>query len=297
VKLVCLLGLWLWGAPAPELPQETPPEKILEPPTVPAAPVPPGSARLDTSSPPPAPPEMSEVPSTPPAVSTGPSAPPAVSAGPSAPPAVSAGPSAPPAPVPVQAASPRPPEAPRFGAMGQVALMTAFGASLGHLGVDTGDTLMTGVFVAPSIHYLHAPDDSGGLELFFRFDQTTGADQLQEKSASYGLIAELGVDRWLGQRVSVWPRLGVGFAQTRATLSTTSGVTQSIGDVIVNPGQPVSVTQNALIFRLYAPFLIHLGSSAFIGIGPDVFLDVLHTGPRIGDRSFVGLSVAAGGWR
>jgi len=72
---------------------------------------------------------------------------------------------------------------------------------------------------------------------------------------------------------------------------------QTIGGVIVTSGQPASVIQNAIVFRLYAPFLLHVGAHAFVGIGPDVYLDVIHTGPKIADRSFVGLSATAGGWR
>jgi len=300
VKLVALLGLWLWGASAPGLPQEMAPEKILEPPTVPATPVAPGSVHLETSSPPPAPlPGEASAPFDAPPASAAPLAPlaPPAPSAPLAPPAPFAAPPAAPAPtIPIQAAAP-PEEAPRFGATGQVVLGAAMGASLGHLGVDTGDSLVTGVIVEPSIQYIQTPNDSDGLELFFRYDQTTDAAQIREQSVSYGAAAALGVNRWLGQRVSIWPRLGLGVAQTRATLSTTSGVVQTIGGVIVTSGQPASVIQNAIVFRLYAPFLLHVGAHAFVGIGPDVYLDVIHTGPKIADRSFVGLSATAGGWR
>lgn len=255
MTVVALLGLWLWGAPAPGLPQETPPEKILEPLVAPAEPVPPGSASSETA--PPLPPIVAKPSGVPPV-----------------------------APSPTNAASVPVVDAPRFGRPGQVVLTTALGASLGHVGVDAGDSLVTGVLIEPALHYIQSPNDSVGIEVFLNYRETTDAAQIGQESLSYGVVGELGVNRWLGQRVSIWARLGAGLSQTRATLSTTSGIAQT-----------VDVTENAVVFRLFAPLLLHVAPNLFVGLGPDVYLDVLHSGAGIPSRSFVGASSSVGGWK
>ena len=278
MKLVALLGLWLWGASAPELPQEMAPEKILEPPTAPATPVAPGSVHLQTSTPSEAP--VAREPAAAPV-------PPEPAAAPPEAPVARAPAVAPPPPptIPAQGSAGPAVDPRRFGATGQLVPAVAFAASFGYVGANAGDNVVTGVLIEPAVHYFWSDDSSVGLEPFLAWGDTTVAPQTTEESWTYGVAAAMGVNHRLGERVSLWARLGLGYARTEATLSAM--------------GSPAAyVVENALVFRMFTPFLFHAAPGFFVGVGPDVYLDVLHAGG--GDsmrRSFLGLSGTLGAWR
>jgi hypothetical protein len=49
--------------------------------------------------------------------------------------------------------------------------------------------------------------------------------------------------------------------------------------------------------ELQAPFLFHVAPHFFVGIGPDAYVDVLHSVDNAHNlRRFVGVSSTVGGW-
>jgi hypothetical protein len=310
VTLAALLGLWLWGAPVapaagpqgagspsavspdageptaapvapavpgpvppavaprPPLEQETPPPKLLEPVGVPAAPVPPGSTRLDTSLPLLAPvgPEASEG-------------------------------GAPAAPAPAEPGAPA--RAPRFGDAGEIVFTGVLNASIGRLGFDVGGSSSTTVSIEPAFDYFQARNTSEGTSVFLRYSDVVSGIGTEAKALSYGWYGQLGENVWIGDRVSFWPKLALGIWQSRLTLSAPStGFTTSVDGLAIPIGPSTEVTENAVVLQLYAPFLLHVAQHFFVGFGPDVYVDVLHSVAGISNRRmFVGASSTVGGWR
>jgi hypothetical protein len=177
--------------------------------------------------------------------------------------------------------------APRFGAAGQLVPAIALGASFGYVGANAGETVVTGFLVEPAVHYFWTDDDSVGLEPFLASVDTALAPGVVQKGWTYGVAGELGINRRLGERFSLWARLGLGFARTEATFS---------GDAAATVRTSPDVVEHAIVFRMFTPFLLHAASGFFVGLGPDVYLDIDHVGG--GDpmrRSFVGLSTTLGG--
>jgi hypothetical protein len=161
----------------------------------------------------------------------------------------------------------------------------ALGATFGYVGANAGENVVTGFLTEGAVHYFWSDDASVGLGTFLAQGDVALGPTLTQRSWTYGVAAEMGVNRPLGPRVSLWARLGLGYARTEATL-------WSAGDVVAD------VAESALVFRMYTPFLLHATPRFFVGVGPDVYLDVLHSGG--GDpmrRSFAGLSTTLGGWR
>ena len=302
---IALLGLWLWGGPVapagspqggasppaaspdaaakppapnapaisappaaarPPLEQETPPEKLLEPVGVPATPVPPGSTRLDTSLPLLAPvgPEPSD--------------------------------GARAAPVPAETA---PARAPRFGDAGEIVFTGVLNASIGRLGFDVGGSSSTTLSIEPAFDYFQTRDTSEGTSVFLRYSDAVSGIGTETKALSYGWNGQLGKNVWIGDRVSFWPKLALGIWQSRLTISTTSpGIVTTIGGLPIAVGPSTEVTENAVVLQLYAPFLLHVAQHFFIGFGPDVYVDVLHSVAGISNRRmFVGASSTVGGWK
>lgn len=309
MTVVALLGLWLWGAPVapagspqgaasppaaspdaaeptaapvtpavplpaapaavarPPLEQETPPAKLLEPVGVPAPPVPPGSTRLDTSLPLLAPvgPEPSE--------------------------------GAPAAPAPAEAAGPA--RTPRFGDAGEIVFTGVLNASIGRLGFDVGGSSSTTLSIEPAFDYFQTRDTSEGTSVFLRYSDVVSGIGTETKALSYGWYGQLGQNVWIGDRVSFWPKLALGIWQSRLTISAPStGFTTTIDGLPITIGPSTEVTENAVVLQLYAPFLLHVAQHFFIGFGPDVYVDVLHSVAGISNRRmFVGASSTVGGWK
>jgi hypothetical protein len=193
-----------------------------------------------------------------------------------------------PIPPPISAPPPPatpPPRNPRFGDPGQVVLDGALSASLGHTSYSAIPTSATSVSVAPAFDYFSTPNLSGGVSAFLGYSDTTFAPSSESKTWTYGASAQLGINLWLGERVSFWPKLGAGGSRSTTTWSVSGALS------------PGNTTTKVVFVRLDAPFLFHVADHFFVGFGPTVLVDLLgNTGPETNLRRSYGAASTIGGW-
>jgi hypothetical protein len=195
----------------------------------------------------------------------------------------------------------------RFGDPGRTAISGALSASIGHLGYASGPASSTNLGVEPALDYFVVRNVSLGGSAFVRYSDETSGLALTVKSWSTGLNARVGVNAWIDDRFSFWPKLSVGVFRTWSSFSI-PGPPGAAGFFGTIDGRPVALgpgttyTENALAAELYAPLLFHVTSHLFVGFGPDAFVDLLHSadvaGARItaNRRYFIGASSTVGGW-
>ena len=166
-------------------------------------------------------------------------------------------------------AEPSPPRNPRFGDRGQVALDGALSVNLGHLGYSASSTSTTMFSVAPAFDYFTTPNVSVGVTAAFRYFDNTFGPGSESKTSNYAVGGQVGINQWLGERVSLWPKLGVG-----GLLATTTT------PVVVAPGFPgTNTTTTKFVFvQLDIPFLFHVAEHFFVGFGPTGYADVYSSG-------------------
>jgi hypothetical protein len=220
---------------------------------------------------------------------------------PASPPTVPAVPALPPPPVvasPYSEAQGAPSPGPRFGDEGHVALSSVLSASFGHLGYSMGGSSTTSAGIEPAFDYFSVPNFSEGLSAFVRYSDSTSGFGLETKALTFGLTGQVGINLWLGERVSIWPKLAVGAWQSRLSYNGGPGMFNvSVDGVSVPITSSARVTENVVFVELYAPFLFHATQHLFVGFGPDAYVDVLHSvesGKNL--RRFFGASSIVGGW-
>jgi hypothetical protein len=243
--------------------------------------------------PPPAPP-----PSSIPALSPPPPAPaPLIGAGSAAeaPPAAAPAAGAEPSPQPYD---PPPPRRPRFGDPGQISFDGALSASLGHTGYSESSTSLTSFNVQPALDYFSASNVSEGVSATFRYsDNATGLGS-ESKNVSFGVTAQFGVNLWLAQRLSFWPKLGLGALRSQTSFTPASaGGTVGVNGKLVMLDSNNQLTINIVFVQLNAPFLFHVTQHLFVGFGPNVVVDVLDSAGGVTNlRRSLGASSTVGGW-
>jgi hypothetical protein len=142
--------------------------------------------------------------------------PPAVQPAPAAP---SASPAATNARPPQAAASVEPPppveasEPPRFGDAGRWVITAALDLSFSHAFNDSNSA--TDVSLHPSIDYFAAPHVSVGAELTFGYSHVSYTAS-STTTTQFGGGVLVGYDLRLGERVSLWPRVSLGYGTAHA---------------------------------------------------------------------------------
>jgi len=181
-----------------------------------------------------------------------------------------------------------PADHPRFGDRGQVALDGALSANFGHFGYSAGSTSVTTFAVAPAFDYFATPNVSVGVTAAFRYFDNTFGPGSNSTTKNYAVGGQIGINQWLGERVSIWPKLGVG----GLIATTTSPVVLLPG----NPGANTTTTKMAFV-QLDIPFLFHVAEHFFLGFGPNGYADVYSSGGGTSSkRRFWGASSTIGGW-
>ena len=182
----------------------------------------------------------------------------------------------------------------RFGEAGGLVLSGALSASFGHYGISSEGLSSNSFGIQPAFDYFVAPDFSVGASAFFRYDNLTSTmlNTFGQKSVTYGLAGQLGLNLWLGERVSLWPKLAFSLSQNRTTFSPPSYVSPGV-ELVDHPPE----VDNIVSVELYAPFLFHLAPHFFVGFGPDAYVDLLNsTGGVSNRRLFYGAESTVGGW-
>ncbi len=204
-----------------------------------------------------------------------------------------------PPPTPIPAAPPPPaappafPRNPRFGDPGQVALDGALGTSFGRTTYSATSTSVSSFGVAPAFDYFSTPNVSVGVSAFLRYSDVTYAPGSDSTTWTYGVSGQVGINLWLNERVSFWPKLALG--GSRGTTSTSSTGVLSLGNT----------TMKAVFVELDAPFLFHVAEHFYVGFGPTAYADLFNSigpqsisssQPETNLRRSFGASSTVGGW-
>jgi hypothetical protein len=150
--------------------------------------------------------------------------------------------------------------------------------------------------VAPGFDYFPVRNLSVGASVLVGYAHVASSGSfLGETRWALGATAQLGFNFWLGQRLSLWPRVFVGFEQIRTTLFTPTIVTAG---QVPTSGTALSVGSIVAV-EAYAPLLVHLGGHFFVGFGPSIMTD-LHNSTGINGApshpTTVGASTTISGW-
>jgi hypothetical protein len=191
-------------------------------------------------------------------------------------------------PNPEPAGPPLPPD-PRFGDPGQLVFDGGLTASIGHLGYSASGTSLTSLSISPAVDHFSKANMSEGLSALFRYSDTTFGPGSESHTVTYGLGGQVGINFWLGERVSFWPKLGLSGLRSKTT-STSPPLT---------PGGSTTTTTTTTVatVQIDAPFLFHVATHFFIGFGPFGYADILNsTGTRTDLRRSFGASSTIGGW-
>lgn len=232
-----------------------------------------------TGPPPPAPPVVAPSPANPPPA---PTADPDV-VGPPRPP-----PDAPLPPEPPEtsdAITPRPIEQPiepepelvppRFGAAGQVVLMSEFGLDVTFTGYSSSGASRFGASFQPSFEIFVVKNLSLGASLFASYSNTRlyGPNRalIDESYTAFGAAPRIGyaipLDRW----VTLYPRVAFGMVHVEDKTSLAPG---SVTAGFVDGFTPASGEKTLPYVYVIAPFLIHPSSSFFLGAGPSIYAEI-----------------------
>jgi len=151
------------------------------------------------------------------------------------------------------------------------------------------------VRVIPSAHYFVADNWSLGGVLTVIYDDSN-SPTLETKSVTFGAGVDLGYNVPLGELVSWWLRADLGYyTEHQRTLS---NVVVGLGGFSPSSeGLNYSTDDHALALGLYLPFLLHPVKHFFLGLGPDAFVDLVHTSSSADNRRVhFGLGSTLGGW-
>jgi hypothetical protein len=174
----------------------------------------------------------------------------------------------------------------------------AFSASFGNLDYESGQASSTTISVQPAGDYFVEHNLSVGGAIFFRYSNVVSAIYTQAKSVSDGFYVRLGYNLPIGDLVSLWPVVAIGAWETHHKLSAPeNGYTSTVNGVRVDVGRSTELKETAVYAELYVPLLLHPASHFFLGIGPDMFVDLSHSaGTASNKRTFLGVSTTIGGW-
>lgn len=138
-----------------------------------------------------------------------------------------------------------------FGSPGRLVISSDASASLGY--ATYGERNVGFFTLEPGADYFIKQNLSVGSALRIRAFFGDG------DATAIGLNVRGGYNIPVGDRVSVWPKVGL---------------TLQLGDEGLLPLGGVLATDATLAFDIYAPFLFHLGSNFFVGGGPRLDLGI-----------------------
>jgi hypothetical protein len=148
-----------------------------------------------------------------------------------------------------------------MGRPGHLAIDGTFSVALGYASTSPpmGSTTSTTVFsLSPTLDYFVAPGVSiGGTVVLQRASETQPGSTADASLTTYGIGPRVGYHAAIGPQLSVWPRAGIVYAQS------TLGLT----------GSP-DTSSSRFQAVLSAPFLYHPVPHFFLGLGPEIRVDL-----------------------
>jgi hypothetical protein len=156
-----------------------------------------------------------------------------------------------------------------FGAPGQVAIASDFVIAFSH----TADANTSALTLGPALDYFIAPNLSVGGQVQISYAKAGSAS-----TTTIGVGPRVGYDIPLGPMFSLFAKLGV-----------------ALDHYSLDPG--AGPTSSVTLFSLFidAPFLFHPVPHFFIGLGPNLFVNLAGGNSAQRDVTF-GLASTVGGW-
>lgn len=190
----------------------------------------------------------------------------------------------------------RTPGPPRFGEQGQIVLSGALSASFGHLGYDNSDAGSSFVELEPAFDYFIGRNFSLGAAAFGRYARVSSAIGSNTETLAAGVYARGGSNTPISNLFSLRTLTSLGVWVQRTSFEAPgSGYMTSVGGQAVAVGP--DVTETVVVAELFVPLLLHPATHFFVGLGPDVYLDLAHTVESSSNRRlFVGATSTVGGW-
>ncbi len=173
----------------------------------------------------------------------------------------------------------------------------AFDLSLGHNGYSATSSSSSWISVAPSFDYFTSRNFSVGGWVSLSYGSSRGllGGAITETSAvTYGAGGRVGYNCPMSPLFSWWPRAGLSaWRQHVSKLGPPGAVTSSNGTSV-----PFGdYDDSAVTFSITAPILLHPASHFFLGFGPELYLDLVHTTADFENkRTYWGASSMVGGW-
>lgn len=167
----------------------------------------------------------------------------------------------------VVAAAPHPVAAEPLGQPGQIAIAGDFQIAIQSISVEDVDDSVTAILVAPSGDFFIIPNLSVGGQVIYA-NRSFG--DVSERTIGLGVRA--GYVIGLG-KVSIWPKAGFSYTHDKDDLSSTS----------------------ALTLNLFAPLLVHPVDHIFLGLGPNLDLDLYAADDRL-KATAIGITSTIGGY-
>jgi hypothetical protein len=145
----------------------------------------------------------------------------------------------------------------RFGQDGQIAVSSDAGLSISNTSVSGVDGSTTSVTLRPSVDWFVVDAISLGGFVGVQYDSADGGS-----TAIISVGPRVGYNLPISARTSVWPKVGISFANTRVTSDDDDGV------------EDEEASNTAAQLNLFVPVMFHPVPHFFLGLGPALDLDL-----------------------
>lgn len=185
---------------------------------------------------------------------------------------------------------PTPRKAPRFGDPGTFVLTEETGISWRSASYAGIDQMRQSFSIAGGLDWFFTRNQSLGLSAFYDNQETPGfpPGPLVTHGTAFGGGVRYGFVLPFYSWFSVYPRMALVYSR----------VTVDIPADIVSSASSVSTASDVLTASVFVPAMLHLATHFFVGVGPTVSEDIVHTqetGPQT-RRTALGASTIIGGW-
>lgn len=180
-----------------------------------------------------------------------------------------------------------------FGGAGQISIQSDLQLSFQSTSFSAPDggedpESRTTITLAPALDYFVADNISIGGQLGY-----TSTSQGDASSSAITIGPRVGYNLSLSDQVSFWPRLGLWYSSISSETEVT--VPDGMGGTTT---QTADVSGSKMGVSIFAPFLVHLADHFFVGIGPNVDMDLsskVEDEDSVKETSF-GVRSVVGGW-
>ncbi|HEX2735749.1 MAG TPA: outer membrane beta-barrel protein [Polyangiaceae bacterium] len=163
-----------------------------------------------------------------------------------------------------------------FGNQGQLVISSDAGLSISNTTISGADDSTTTIILRPAVDYFVA--DYFSIGGFVGLDHTSTGNY---KSTAFSIGPRVGYDIPLSDRFSLWPKVGLSFANTSIT-----------NDNVGIAGGDAETSNTSVQLNLFVPFLFQPVNHFFLGFGPALDQDLS------GDSkaTIIAARLTLGGW-